>query len=88
MTAPTDPATVAGKLTKAQRERVLRAIFREKDGAWWPEGWYVGGDKRIRRALCQKGIIRDYLRYSYPLTPLGLAVRSHLLSDAGEGDGR
>lgn len=80
---PTDPAqvaTIAKGLTVAQRGAVLTAKWRERDGAWWPDGYYIAPDMRVRRSLARDGIIRDYLRPLQRLTDFGLAVRAHLLT--------
>ena len=80
-----DVARIAAGLTKAQQRSVVNAHWSERDGVWHPEGWYTGkADKRVRRALCGLKLIRDYLRRSYPLTPLGLAVRQHLQEQAND----
>jgi hypothetical protein len=74
----TSPAEVAVSLTDAQRRALINATYSEAKSVWSPAGWYVSGDKRVRIALCRLGLIRDYLRHSYPLTVEGLAVRSIL----------
>jgi hypothetical protein len=88
MTAPTDPATVAGKLTKAQREAVL-ALNGDAYKQWPDERLRAMMDGLGRSGLSQ---MRDLgIAEKGPpwhLTTLGLAVRAHLLSDAGEGGGR
>ena len=68
---------IAG-LTEAQKRMVLSARFKKRDGAWCPEGWYAGGDKRVRWALKRADLTTGYLRDSNRLTPLGLAVRARL----------
>lgn len=73
-----DLATLAARLSEAQRRAVLTATYQEKRGAWSPAGWYVSGDKRVRLKLTSYRLTPDYLRRSNRLTPLGEQVRTHL----------
>lgn len=74
----TDPAEIAAKLTKAQREAVLNGQMSEANGVWHPAGVYVSADKRVRYNLVRAGVIRDYVRRSNRLTPLGQQVAAIL----------
>lgn len=77
-------AVIAG-LTKAQRKAVLNAMWREKGGAWWPAGYYVHAERRVRLNLSLKGLIRDYLKPLNRLEPLGLAIRARLQEQNNAG---
>ena len=74
-----DVADIARGLTKAQRAAVIGAIDCEPRGPYRPAGLYCSADKRVRWKLAVAGVIRDYLGPSNRLTPLGLAVRAHLI---------
>ena len=79
-------ARLAAGLTKAQRTAIVTAQWYKARNAYNPAGFYVHADMRVRRALAEAGIIRDYLNPHQRLTPLGLAVRAHLTkeqTDAG-----
>lgn len=71
----TEAERIAASLTEAQKRAVSSATWRDGDGAWNPSGWYCYADKRVRRKLCQIGLIGDYLCPSNRLRPLGLEVR-------------
>lgn len=83
-----DPAEIAAKLTKAQREAVLEARERLSLGSMGDAPLQVNAGGATA-ALVRKGIIREIqitsltMRRSriYALTPLGLAVRRHLLEN-------
>lgn len=79
-----DVERIATGLTDAQRRATARAVWIEKRSVWRPEGWYIRADKRVRYALCRLGLLRDYLGNEQKFTPLGLAVRQHLIEN-GEG---
>lgn len=74
----TDIAELATAMDEAQRRSIESAFYRERDGAWCPEGWCVCAERRINRNLVRKGLIRGYLRPANLLTELGLAVRAYL----------
>lgn len=74
-----DIERIAAGLTKAQREAVISAAFRKRQSAWWPAGWYLNADRRVRWNLCCAKLVGDYLGPWQRLTPLGLRVRQHLL---------
>lgn len=89
MTDPTEIARVAAGLTRAQRE----ALVHEKAGDI-AHGWARMG---TLEALWRKSILRretgpgafysPQVFITWPLTPLGLAVRDHILREkSGEGD--
>lgn len=63
---------------EVQRRAVLGATYSKEQGVWHLAGWYCAADKRVRYVLAGLGLLRDYLRRSNRLTPLGLAVRDHL----------
>ena len=74
----------AGKLTKAQRE-ALATGFVVRDGSvvlqvWQPCGLRVS--TATAGALRRGGLV-ERLSFGDLLTPLGLAVRAHLASQAG-----
>lgn len=62
------------KLSKAQREAVMRAHYYEYRHAYMPAGYYLDADRRVLRKLTEAGIVRDYLNSHQRLTEFGLAV--------------
>ena len=81
-----DIAKIAAGLTKAQREAILNA----EEMGWWPDNILVRTDVPTNtwRKLVDHWLI-DPSEHSRRLTPLGLAVRAHLLAASplrGEGE--
>lgn len=71
MTAAPDPAAIAARLTKAQREAVLRATAPDGPGMW-----------PCRNALTRDGLFTGFA--GTVITPLGLSVRA-ILKDSSHG---
>ena len=81
MSAEASVGEIVASLTMAQREALLGAELREARGAYRPEGLYVTADKRVRYNLAILRLLPDYLTPTQRLTPLGLAVREHLIEN-------
>jgi hypothetical protein len=71
VTAPT-VAKIAGKLTKAQREQITRVEGRD----WFPVQWE--GWRGLFTTLQGRGLAYPREHGMQTLSPLGLAVRTHL----------
>jgi len=74
-------AAIAAKLTKAQREQMLDEVVRWEGG--FDLRWI--GHAGVRCVLQKKGLVETPM-YSQRLTPLGLAVRNHLISQGAVHD--
>lgn len=65
---------------QCSRRALLSANWREPNGVWHPAGWYITADRRVRYRLCRERLTLDYLTPRQRLTPLGQAVREHLIN--------
>lgn len=72
-----EPASIAGRLTRAQREAVVK--LPESGGyIWYP---HIAIRKPTADVLTSAGIFAGHRHYWREFTPLGLAVRAHLTKE-------